>query len=464
MGSNGSTSAAAELASFCRSLDWADLPAATRERTKDFLLDHIGVTLRGTAEASSEPATKFVRATQPEGPASVVGAGFRSAAAWAALANGTAAHAIEMDDVTSESSLHPAVAVIPAALAVAEQQQSSTSDLLAAIVVGYEVDLRVGNALNPASAYQRGFHPTGIAGGFGATMAAAYLLDLDADAMTDALGICGSMTSGSMEYLTDGAWTKRLNAGWAAHAGVVAAGLAQSGFNGPRTVFEGPLGIFKGYTDAPKQERLLADLGNPYQIDTVSIKPYGCCRYMHGVIDCVVALREEHAITADDVEKMRVSVSTAGLSLVAEPIEQKRNPQNVVDAQFSTPFGAAVALVNGAADLNQFTPENIGDTTIRELMSRTECFTDPAIDAAYPLQWLAEAQIELRDGRTVTRRIDHATGEPQNPVRREQLIEKFVMLTEPVLGARANAADLAGRLVGLDGEKDLESVMNIVRG
>ena len=117
--------------------------------------------------------------------------------------------------------------------------------------------------------------------------------------------------------------------------------------------------------------------------------------------DLATRNEEEHTITADDVEKMRVSVSTAGLSLVAEPIEQKRTPQNVVDAQFSTPFGAAVALVNGAADLNQFTPENIADTTIRELMSRTECFTDPAIDAAYPLQWLAEARIELRDGRTV---------------------------------------------------------------
>ncbi len=464
MPSTDSTTTAAELAAFCRAIQWAELPPTTRERTKDFLLDHIGVTLRGTVEASSEPATKFVRAMQAEGPSSVVGAGFHSAAAWAALANGTAAHAIEMDDVTSESSLHPAVAVIPAALAVAEQQKASTTDLLAAIVAGYEINLRVGNALNPASAYQRGFHPTGVAGGFGATMAAAHLLDLGADAMTDALGICGSMTSGSMEYLTDGAWTKRLNAGWAAHAGVVAAGLAQSGFNGPKTVFEGPLGILKGYTDAPKPDRLLADLGKPYQIDTVSIKPYGCCRYIHGVIDCVMALRERHDIDPAEVEKIRVSVSSAGLSLVAEPAEQKKNPQNVVDAQFSTPFGAAVALANGAADLNQFTQDNIDDATIRELMSRTECYTDPAIDAAYPLQWLAAAQIELRDGRTVATQIEHAMGEPQNPVRREQLIEKFVMLTEPVLGGDTEVADLAARLVELDSEADLESVMRLVRG
>ena len=175
-----------------------------------------------------------------------------------------------------------------------------------------------------------------------------------------------------------------------------------------------------------------------------------------------MALREDHGITAGEVEKMRVSVSSAGLTLVAEPAEQKKNPQNVVDAQFSTPFGAAVALVNGAADLNQFTPENITDATIRDLMSR--CYTDPAIDEAYPMQWLAAAQIELRDGRTVAKQIDHATGEPENPVLREQLIEKFVMLTEPVLGVDADAADLAGRLVKLDSEADLESVMRIVKG
>ena len=456
--------AAATLASFCRAIAWSDLPATTRERTKDLLLDHLGVTLRGSTEASSVPATAFVQGMQADGPSSVIGAGFRSGAAWAALVNGTAAHAIEMDDVTSESSLHPAVAVMPAALAVAEQLHASPADLLAAIVAGYEVNLRVGNALNPASAYRRGFHPTGIAGGFGATAAAGHLLGLDAATLTDALGICGSMTSGSMEYLTDGAWTKRLNAGWAAHAGVVAASLAQAGFNGPASVFDGPHGVMKGYTDEPKAERLLADLGNPYQLETVSIKPYGCCRYIHGVIDCVMALRREHGIRPGDVAKMRVSVLSGGESLVAEPLEQKQTPQNVVDAQFSTPFGAAVALVHGAADLNQFTPANINDPTMRDLMARTECYRDPVFDAVYPLQWPAAAQIELRDGRTVSTRIEHATGEPENPVRREQLVEKFVMLTEPVLDGGTDAADLADRIVELDSEADLEGVMRLVRG
>jgi 2-methylcitrate dehydratase PrpD len=163
--------AAARLAAFCAELHWVDLPVAARERAKELLLDFLGVAARGSGERSSAPVLAFVRGTQPSGEASVIGADFRSSAAWAALANGTSAHAIELDDVTTESSLHPGVAVIPAALAVAEERGAPTTAFLEAIVAGYEVTLRLGNALNPASAYARGFHPTGVAGVFGAAVA-----------------------------------------------------------------------------------------------------------------------------------------------------------------------------------------------------------------------------------------------------------------------------------------------------
>ena len=460
---NSAPTAASQLASFCVGIRWNDVPPDVRERTKDFLLDLLGVALRGTTEASSKPAVAYVRGEQADGPSSIIGEGFRSSAAWAALVNGTAAHAIEMDDVTSESSLHPAVAVMPAALAVAEEQKADGSALLAAIVAGYEVTLRVGNALNPASAYRRGFHPTGVAGVFGAATAAGHLLGLDAATLTHALGICGSMASGSLEYLTDGAWTKRINAGWAAHAGVVAAGLARAGFTGPSSIFDGPLGFLTGYTDEPKNRRLLEGLGELYQIQTVSIKPYGCCRYNHGIIDCMFALRKEHDITPKDVEKIRFSVLSAGKDLVSEPVEQKQAPQNVVDAQFSAHFAAAIALARGAADVNQFTMESIRDPTIRDLVARTEHHYNPDIDRLYPLQWRAEAEIELRDGRVVATEIDHATGEPENPVSRQGLVEKFTLLTEPLL--RGEARDLADQILTIDREPGgLEAVMTALRG
>src|SRR5919201_5915781 len=234
------STAARQLAAACADLRWAHLPAAAQDRTRELLLDLLGVALGGSRQPSSPPAAEVARRLGGDGgQASVVGAGFATTAVWAALANGTAAHAIELDDVTTESSLHPGVAVIPTAFALAEELGAPPSALLEAVVAGDEVTMRVGNALNPASAYARGFHPTGVARVFRAAMAAGRLLRLGANRLEHALGIAGTLASGSLEYLSDGAWTKRLNPGWAGHAGITAAYLAKEGFSGPASVFEG---------------------------------------------------------------------------------------------------------------------------------------------------------------------------------------------------------------------------------
>src|SRR5437763_10246304 len=258
-----SATAAGRLAEFCAGLRWAELDPEVQARTREVLLDLIGVALAGSRQPSSPPAARVALDLGGQGAATIIGTRQTTSAVWAALANGTAAHAVELDDVTTESSLHPGVAVIPAALALAEDIQAPPARMLEAIVAGYEVTMRVGNALNPASAYARGFHPTGVAGVFGATMAAGRLLDLRHDQLVHALGIAGTLASGSLEYLSDGAWTKRLNAGWAGHAGITAAQLAAAGFTGPSTVFEGRLGVLHAYTDAPLVDALLADLGEP---------------------------------------------------------------------------------------------------------------------------------------------------------------------------------------------------------
>jgi 2-methylcitrate dehydratase PrpD len=330
-----------------------------------------------------------------------------------------------------------------------------------AIVAGYEVTMRVGNALNPASAYARGFHPTGVAGVFGATMAAGRLLGLNPEQLSQALGIAGTMASGSLEYLADGAWTKRLNPGWAGHAGITAAQLAKAGFSGPTTVFEGRLGVLHAYSDAPLPARLLADLGQPLQVMRVSIKPYACCRYNHGLIDCILQLTREHPIEPGDVERIRLGVLSGGAVLVADPIEQKRAPQSVVDAQFSAPYAAAAALVFGTGGIDAYTPERLHDPTVRELMARTDCYRDPSLDAPYPRQWPAAAEIHLRDGRVLATRIEFATGEPENPVRRDALIDKFVSLTSAIL---ADPYASAEHILAIDSQPDLRTVGAIVRG
>jgi len=451
--------AAAELATFCAQLRWEELDDAVRARTSELVLDLLGVALGGSRQPSSAPAREVaLRLGGAHGGASIVGTQAQTVAVWAALANGTAAHAIEMDDVTTESSLHPGVAVIPAALAVAEEQGSAPAAFLQAIVAGYEVTMRVGNALNPASAYARGFHPTGVAGVFGAAMAAGRILGLDAEQLTRALGIAGTLASGSLEYLADGAWTKRLNPGWAAHAGITAAHLAQAGFSGPATAIEGRLGVLHAYSDDPLPERLLDDLGAPLQVMRVSIKPYACCRYNHGLIDCVLALRREHSLRPDDIEHIRLGVLSGGALLVAEPISQKRAPHNVVDAQFSAPYAAAAALVLGSGGPTTYAEEHLGDSRIRDLMQRTDCYRSASLDVDYPRQWPAEVQLDLRDGRTLSKRIEFATGEPENPVPRGALVEKFVSLA-----ARPDSQELAERILAIEREPDLRGLGEALR-
>ena len=448
--------AAAELASFCAEVRWDRLPAEVRERTKELVLDLVGVALRGSTTESGRAAQAFV-ATQPAGSATVLGTDRSCSAAWAALANGTGAHSLELDDVTRESSLHPGVAVIPAALAVAEERGATPAAFLEAVVAGYEVTMRVGNALGPASAYERGFHPTGVAGVFGAAVAAGRLAGLDAEGLTRCIGIAGTMASGSIEYVADGAWTKRLNAGWAAHAGIVAAGLAAAGFTGPATALDGRFGLLTGYTDAPLPELLTQDLGRPLQVMKVTIKPYACCRYTHPLIDAVLALRAEHRVSPEDVERVRLGVLSGGALLIADPIERKRDPANVVDAQFSAPFGAAVALVFGRAGLAEHSDAALADSRVRSLMSRTDCVRDAALDATYPAKWEGWAELALRDGRTVRKDIEFALGEPENPVSREALVERFVELAGSRMESAAARA-LAAQLLRLDEEPALPPI------
>ena len=457
-----SNSPTGQLAAFCASLVWPEIPSDARERTKELVLDHVGVAIRGSSTESAHAVRGYVARTSPSGRSSVLGVDARATAPWAALANGVAAHSIEMDDVTTESSLHPGVAVIPAALGLAEERGASAAIFLEAVIAGYEVTMRVGNALGGANAYGRGFHPTGVAGAFGAAAAAARVLGLDVDGITRAIGIAGTMASGSLEYLADGSWTKRLNAGWAAHAGIVAAELAAEGFTGPASAIEGTHGALRSFTDDAHPERLLADLGSPLQVMRVSIKPYGCCRYNHGLIDAVLQLRREHGLTPDSVARMTLHVLSAGAPLVADPIERKRDPRNVVDAQFSAPYAAAVALVRGAAGLREFDAATIADPAVRGLMMRIDCVRDAELDAQYPKAWPAAVTVRLRDGRTLEARIAHALGEPENPVPRAALLERFVQLTSQALDepvARARAADL----LSLDSAPDLGTLFSAGR-
>jgi 2-methylcitrate dehydratase PrpD len=447
----------ADLARFCALLQSVDIPARVRERVRYLLLDHLAVTLRGSILPSSLACYQMLQqmAIGNIGLATIFGRRERAEANWAALANGIASHGLEMDDVENRSSLHPGVVVFPATLALAEQIGAPPADVYASVVAGYEVTLRVGAALNPASAYERGFHPTAVCGTLGAAAASARLLRLSPELTNMALGIAGSMSAGSMAYLHDGAWTKRLHPGWACHAGITAARLAAAGFVGPAGILESRYGFLHAYSSASNVAELVRKAEDDFAIMQVSIKPYACCRYMHGPIDCLFEIMRVHHPDPGQIQRIHCGILTGGRGLIADPIEQKRQVSNVVEAQFSMPFGAAIALLTGEAGLSVFTEEWPGDPRVRALMQKVECYTSPELDEYYPAEWRASASVKLIDGRELSARVRHPLGDPHNPLNWEQLEARFHELVAPVIEDIRIREEIIGKVKGLD---DLERV------
>jgi 2-methylcitrate dehydratase PrpD len=415
-----------ELTEYCYDLKFRQLPGEVIDRAKYFFLDFIGVACRGSQEDSSKSIYRFIRKMGHDRQGGVIiGTKDRAFHSYSALANGTSAHAIEMDDVNNEASLHPGVVVFPAALATSEMVGGSGKKFIEAVVVGYEVMIRLGKALGPENSYQRGFHPTGTCGSFGSSMVVSKIMGLKPEEMTSAMGIAGSQAAGSMEYLAQGAWTKRFHPGWAALSGMVAAQLAQKGFRGPSSIIEGRDGFLHSYSNGSDGSKVLENIGTQYEILRTSIKPHACCRYMQPPIDAILKIVKENDLPPEKVEKVKVGILRAGAHLIAEPLEEKYTPQSIVDAQFSMPFGAAVAVLYRRAGLTEFHLSKIRSEEVKRMMRRVECMTDPDLEKTFPKQWCATAEIFTKDGKRYFTKVEYCKGDPENPLSWDELIEKF---------------------------------------
>ncbi len=421
------------LGDFAATLDYESLSPEVVDWAKYLCLDFAGVTLNGSTTGSARAVVDALRRLGRSGPSAIVGTPHRVLSEYASMANGVAFHSIEMDDVNNEASLHPGVAAFPTALAMADLARVSGKDFITAVVAGYDVIVRLGRALQPAEHYGRGFHPTGTCGAFGAAAVAGRLLGLQGNDFIHALGIAGSQTAGSMEYLAQGAWTKRLHPGWASHSGSWAALLARSGYTGPTTIIEGRDGFLQAYSGNPDPSLVLQDLGEEYLITRTGIKPHACCRYKQGPIDCLIELRNTHGLKADDVEEVTVGVLSGGFKLVASPEEAKANPQTIVDMQFSMPFGAAVALAYGRASLEEYAEGMPERPEIRRLLPRVKCVTDPELDAHFPREFRAWAEVATADGRRLRSDIRYPKGDPENALSWAEMKDKFTLLTAPVI-------------------------------
>jgi 2-methylcitrate dehydratase PrpD len=321
---------------------------------------------------------------------------------------------------------------VPAAFAAAELTNASGADFLAGMIGGYEVALRLAQALPAGSHYDRGFHPSATCGAFGAAIAAARVLKLGEEATLSALGVALSQTAGSLQFLANGAWTKRFQVGWASMSGFSAAILAREGFIGAAEPIEGKYGFLRSYAPVPDPERAVSNLGEVWELSATGIKPYPSCRWGHAGIDAALSLRAEHDLAGQEIEEATYGLCRAGMLLIGEPAERKANPANTVDAQFSGPFVIASALMNGRMNWDDY--RALEDPDLRTLTRKIRCERDPEMEALFPEHMAGRLTLHAR-GKVYSHTIIDPKGEPQNFPTPDELFEKFADLASVVVGA-----------------------------
>ena len=401
----------------------ADLEAA-----RSLLLDHLAVAAWGSRVEAGRIMREHVLGdlggTGPTLP--LVGTAEQAPALPAAMGNAVAAACYEYDDTHTGASVHPGAVIFPAALAAAVVTGCGEETFLRAVVAGYEVMCRTGRAANPQAHRARHFHPTATTGHFGAAAAAALCLGLEVDEVVAALTLSGTVAGGSMQFLVEGAWTKQVHPAFAVQRGVQGAQLAARGFPGVADPIAGERAFLAAESADPRPERLLEGLGSaPLEIRATGIKPYPSCRNTQTPLDALLALRRSSGLKAEDVAAVRFGLVRPGIVTVWEPVERKRRPLNLVDAQFSLPYVAAVALTDGRVGLDHFSAERIADSALRPLMDVVECVNDAELDRRYPASWPSWVEVRTRSGALFRQEVENPKGDPENPLAEEELLAKF---------------------------------------
>lgn len=450
--------AAETLAEFACDLGFPMLPDAVVHAAKRHLLDTIGVALAAAADGAASPVVEAVRAWGGARESGVIGHDFGVPAPHAALANGTLAHALDFDDTHVESAVHPSAVLTPAALAVAEESGADGRAFLAACVAGYEVATRIGAAA-PGRFHARGQHPTGLCGTFGAATVAGRLWSLTPAEMANALGIAGSQSSGLFAFLADGSETKRFHPGWAAHGGVIAADFARRGFTGPRTIFEGPHGLFDAFLAGEQVDRarLVRGLGEEWETTRIAIKPYPACHFVHAFMDAAVRL----AVKAGDVEEVRCAIAPEAAGIVCEPRAERLRPPTTYAAQFSLPFAVASAIVGGREGLELFGDEARADRRVLALAERV--YHRPDESLPFPRTYGGRITVLLKDGRL--READELVnrGHPDRPFTDAEVVAKFTSNARRRLdpGSLQKVVETVWRLEELDSVEELASLVQV---
>lgn len=420
-----------ELVCFVCDTTYETLSSDVIQKIKELLLDHIGVA--SSAACNAESSKPFLDAIigfgGTDGHSTVYTKGKSFPVQSAALLNGAFAHTFDFDDTFAAGALHPSASVIPAALAQSELSNVDAKSLLTALAVGYEVICRIARALSSGS-YERGFHSTGTAGIYGAIAAVAKVKKLSSATTEMAFGLAGSKAAGSMQFLDNGSWNKRLHPGFAAHDALLCIALAEAGVVGSSKALEGKAGFFHSYSANADMGSLTKGLGQEWIFLDTALKPYPACRMTHTSIEMAERMARENPSVP--VESITVAMHPVCWNIVGIPQPNKIRPENIVDAQFSNYVQTAIAWLHGSK-IGWAAYDKIYDADVQALAGRVTVISDKEV---VPLG--ARFDVKWQDGTEKTDRLDVPLGETSNPFSLERIHEKFLSLAKPVYGDRAS--------------------------
>jgi len=446
-----------QLADWAAGLRFDDLPAEIVADCRLRLLDTLGVALAAAPLPIGTAVRKAGRAMGGGDKATVLGEGTRNSAANAALVNGTLAHAMDFDDTHNESVMHPSAPAVAAALAACEAVHASGRELIVGIAIGNELGCRLG-LITPGAFHGVGLHPTSVLGAPAATAAVGRLWHLSAAQIASGFGISASQASGVLEAYSDGTWSKTLHPGWAAHAAIVAGHLAQAGFTGPATAFEGRYGIYNALLPAGTKMNLAAatvGLGQVWTCLDTAFKLYPNAHAIHAFIEGALLLRAEHKLSADQIRSVELAVPAEFVGQIAEPRDAKLAPRTSTHARASVFYAVAAALVDGKVDAAHYE----GDTFRRpDLLAMAQRIVARIVPAGDTIRFSGDVTIHRNDGPAVSTSIAEADGTGSRRLDESRVVGKFTATAGSVLAPAARDR-LAETILSVDRLDDLTSLV-----
>ena len=450
-------SAAARLAEFIVKTSLEDCPIEAVVRVRRAALDTLGVMLAGTTEPVAQIVRRVARAEGGIALATVVGTTLKTSPGWAALANGAAGHAHDFDDTNFALLGHPSVPLLSTALATAEAEMADGRALVLGYIVGFEVDVALGTALNPDH-YTRGWHATASIGTLGCAAAAARIIELDLVQTRHALAIAASHASGLKENF--GSMTKPYHAGHAARSGLLAAQLAREGLTASESALEGRQGYVAAFGATHGLDETLERLGRAWHLlaSGIAVKPYPSCALTHSAIDALIDLREQHGLSPREIAGVEV-----GVNRVVPDVLAHVRPTTALERKFSMQFCAAAALAEGRVDFASFEDGAVRDPAIRTLMDRVTMVVDAGVPDGLTEHAWSRVTVRLRDGRVAASPPRGARGHPDQPLSAEALRQKFLACATTVL-ATGEAEAVAEQLEHLEAIPDLRALTSRLVG